>query len=252
MSYSKQRKQQKLVGVLSVLACLAQAGWLGWHTASVAAANFGQSLGTKVVDMQEIQRVWDAVRITGVTVGTQQIETGVSGARGEIKPGVQFQADEDWLKNMSISLTNRTDKPIVCAQLRLWFPDTGDGTTIRPMTNYKVTVGQRPESSLYYANGSKIPPDPTKKALLLAPGAMLVIPLAPEIAAIQSTVENLGNTPFSQITRVNIEPLNFYFADGMWWWLGNYYAPDTEHPGKYTKLADTFFPGNPARTRSLQ
>jgi hypothetical protein len=202
--------------------------------------------------MQEIQNVWDAVRITGVSVGTQQIHAGLSGAHGEIKQGTPFQADEDWLKNVSISLTNRTDKPIVCAQLRLWFPDTGDGTAARPMTHYAITVGQRPESSLYHADGSIIPSDPTKKALLLAPGEALVIHVGDYIQSIQSTIESLGNMPFSQVTRVNIEPTDFYFSDGMRWVGHFYYTPDPEHPGKYTKLADTYFRGSAARTRTLQ
>lgn len=251
MSCTKQEKQQKFIAAtLTVLVCLIT-GWFGWHSASVAAANSG-TLGTKVVDMQEIQNVWDAVRITGVSVGTQQIHTGLSGARGEIKQGTPFQADEDWLKNMSISLTNRTDKPIVCAQLRLWFPDTGDGTAVRPMTNYAITVGQRPESSLYHADGSKIPPDSTKKALLLAPGETLVIHVGDYIQSIQYTIENLGNMPFAQVTRLNIEPTDFYFSDGMRWVGHSYYTPDPEHPGKYTKLADTYFSGSAARTRTLQ
>lgn len=244
-------KQQKLVGaMLVVLACLVLSGRFGWHTASVAASG----TGPKVVDIREIQRVWDAVRITAVTIGTQRIQAGLSGARGEIKPGIPFQADDDWLKNLSISITNRTNKPIVCAQLRLWFPDTGDGTAARPTTHYDITVGQRPESSLYYRDGSKVTPDHTKKALLLAPGETLVIPFAPEIEAIQSTIEGVGNTPFSHATRVDIEPSNFYFSDGMRWDAVNigYYIPDANHPGKYTKLDATYFPGTPARTRTLE
>jgi hypothetical protein len=212
------------------------------------------SLGTRTVDLRQIQRVWDAVRIMSVTVGAQRIQPGLSGARGEVKQGTPFQADEDWLKNMSISLTNRTDKPIICAQIRLWFPDTGDGTPAHPMTSYLITIGQRPESSLYYGNGSKISPDTTKKALLLAPGATLVIPIAQELEAIQSTIEGVGNIPFSQVTRVEIEPAMFYFPDGMRWdaVAGGYYNPDPQHPGKYAKLNDSYFPGTEARAQKLE
>lgn len=249
---SEQHKHQEVIGAtLSVLACLALSGWFGWHIGSVTSANSG-TLETRVVDMQEIQNVWDAVRITKVAVGDQQIQTGISGARGEVKQGTSFQADEDWLKNMTISLTNRTDKPIVCAQLRLWFPDTGNGTTAQPMANYAITVGRRPKSSLYHADGSKIPPDPAKKVLLLAPGETLVIHVGDYIDSIRPTIENLGNTPFSHVTRLNIEPTDFYFSDGMRWVGHAYYLPDPHHPGKYTKLGDTFFPGNAARTRTLR
>ena len=43
----------------------------------------------------------------------------------EVRAGKPFQTDEDWLKNIPIFLKNRTDKVIVCADVQLWFPDTG-------------------------------------------------------------------------------------------------------------------------------
>jgi hypothetical protein len=224
--------------------------WLGWHVTSAEAAKTG-ALGTKVVDMIEVQRVWDAVRITKVAVAGQPIGTGLSGPRGEYRQGPPFQADEDWLKNMTISLNNRTDKPITCAQLRLWFPDTGDGTATRSITNYVIKLGQRPESALHYADGSKIPPD-QMRPLLLTPSETLLVHVGDYIEEIKATVESLGNIQFSQVTRVNIEPTDFYFTDGMRWVGHTYYTPDPDHPGIYTKLADTYFPGSAARTRTLQ
>jgi hypothetical protein len=243
MSYTKQHaKQRKLVAaMLAALACLVLSGWLGWRLAPVAAANSGKSLD-KIVNLDRQFRL-DAVTITKVTVAGQQIQPGKSGGVREEERGTPFQADEDWLKNMSISLLNRTDKVIVCAQVQFFFPDTGDGVS-QPITTYTITVGQRPESSLYYADGSKIPPDTTKKPLLFAPGQTLVIPVADYVDAIQSTVEE--KIPLSQITKVNIRRANFYFVDGMRWdsvYTG-YYAPDSDHPGKYTKLAPNYFPGH--------
>ncbi len=245
MSYIKQRAKQptKLVAAtLTVLAFLILSGWLGWPTTPVAA---GKSLGTKVVDIDRLITL-DPVIITKVTVAGQQIQPGEAGVR-EDNPGTPFQADEDWLKNMSVFLQNRTNKPIVCAQLRLWFPDTGDGTAARPVTHYDITVGQRPESSRYYSNGSKIPPDPREKPLLLAPHGTIIIPVADSIDAIQPTVEGVGNMLFSQITRVNIQRYTVYFEDGTHWVGHAYYSPDPDHPGKYIKLADNYFPGRPGQ-----
>jgi hypothetical protein len=237
--------------ILSLVGCLASTVWLGGQAIPAEAAKSG-AMGTKIVDMIEVQRVWDAVRITKVSVDGQQIETGLSGPRGEYRQGTPFQADEGWLKNMTITLINRTDKPIVYAQIMLWFPDTMNANPDKATTSYRVIVGQRPESSLFYKDGSKIPPDTTKKPLLLAPGETLVISLAADAEAIQSTIEGGGNTSFSNITRLNIEPRDFYFADGMRWSIGSYYTPDASHPGKYIKLDDTYFPGSRATTQTLK
>ena len=128
-------KQCRIVIVVTCCLILARG-------ACVAAPNAG-ALGTKVVDMMEIQRVWDPVRITAVAVGEQRIETGLSGPRGEIKQGTPFQADEDWLKNMTISVRNRTDEPIVNVQILLWFPDTVGASPGKATTTYRLMVGQR-------------------------------------------------------------------------------------------------------------
>jgi len=198
------------------------------------------TLGTRIVDIDRQYRL-DAVTITKVTIAGQQIQPGISGMREEER-GTPFQADEDWLKNMSISLLNRTDKAIVCAQVQFSFPDTGDGSPAQPITTYTITVGQQPESSLHYADGSRIPPDPTKQPLLLAPGQTLVIPVADSIDAIQSRIEE--KMLFSKITRVNIRRYMLYFVDGMRWDSSGYQVPDSDHPGHYTRLSPTYFPGH--------
>jgi hypothetical protein len=242
MSYTKQHaKQRKLVAaMLAAVACLALSGWLGWRIAPVAAANSGKSL-EKIVNLDRQFRL-DAVTITKVTVAGQQIQPGKSGGVREEEHGTPFQADEEWLKNMSISLFNRTDKVIACAQVQFFFPDTGDGSPSRPITTYTITVGQRPESSAYHSDGSKIPPDPAKKPLLFAPGQTLVIPVADYIDAIQSTVEE--KLLFSEVTRVNIRRYMFYFVDGTRWDHTGYQVPDPDHPGRFTRLPSTYFPGH--------
>jgi hypothetical protein len=47
-------------------------------------------------------------------------------------------------------------KPIIYAQIMLWFPDTMNANPDKATTSYKVIVGRRPESALYYKDGSKI------------------------------------------------------------------------------------------------
>ena len=148
-------------------------------------------------------------------------------------PGAPFQADEDWLKNVSIFIKNRTDKEIVYTEVQLIFPDLGDGSEAWPLTAvYTISVGQRPEWSRYVFDGTReelrrLDPrkpldatrmklrslDPTKKPLSLAPGKTLEIRVADYIDQIQTLVEE--HLPFQQITRVNISRRVVYFQDGM-------------------------------------
>ena len=237
---SGSKMQHTLAGAaLLVLAC-----------AAMFAASTGQ-LGNKMIYMNQIENVWDAVRVTGVYIAGQKVETGNYNFHGESEPGVAVQADNNWIKNTTIAFTNRTDETISCATFHLWFPDTKGANSPNSMTMYTLRIGRRPASALFLANGSKIPPD-TGSPFLLAPGQSTIVSLAADSEAIQTAIEGLGKTPLSNVSRMVISPQEFYFPDGMMWWLGHYYVPNDSHPAKYTRLADTYFPGNVARTRSLQ
>jgi len=151
----RQHRQQKLVGAILAVACLALAGWSGWRIARVAAVNPGKSLGTKTVNIYDQNRM-HAVAITKVIVAGEQIQPGVStGGVQEVRQGTPFQADDEWLKNTSITLQNRTDKMIVRAEIMLLFPDAGDGSASRPLIEYMITLGQRPEINSYNSRGEK-------------------------------------------------------------------------------------------------
>jgi hypothetical protein len=246
MSYTKQHT--KLVAAM--LASLALSGF-GWRIAPVAAANPGKSLGTKMVYIDRQTRM-DPVTIEKVTVGSQLIQPGVSTAARVDQPATPFQADQDWLKNMSISLKNRTDKVVVRAEVQLFFPDTGNGITpqgrISPtVTVYTMELGQRPEIDSYASHGQKIPPEPGKQPLLLAPGQTLVIHVADHVDEMHSRVEE--TLPFSQVTRVAIRRLRFFFVDGMRWTdLDRFGIPDPNHPGQFTNLdSGRYFPGHPSQ-----
>lgn len=238
------------VFVFVALACsLILSGWPCWRIAPVAAANPGKYLGTKMVYIDAQYRM-DPVTIVKVTVGNQQIQPGMSTAARVDQPATPFQADEDWLKTMSISLLNRTDKIIVRAEIMLFFPDTGNGSIpqgrISPtVMMYTMTLGQRPEIDSYASPGQKYAPEPDKQPILLAPGQTLVIHVADYVDAMQSLVEE--KLPFSQVTRLAIRRFRFYFVDGMRWDdLNGFGVPDPNHPGQFTHTdRNTFFPGDP-------
>jgi hypothetical protein len=228
-------KQYKLIS-FTLAVCL---------IAVVAAANAEKSLGTKTVNIYDQNRM-HAVTITKVIVAGEQIQPGVStGGVQEVRQGTPFQADDEWLRKTSIILQNRTDRMIVRAEIMLLFPDAGDGSASRPLMEYMITLGQRPEINGYKSRGEKLRAEPDKKALLFAPGQTLVVPLADYIDSIQPMIEY--KQPLSQITRLVIRPLQFYFVDGMRWDENGFAAPDTDHPGQYKNLGPKFFPGDQSR-----
>lgn len=243
----------------AVLAYLVFLGAVSWSSGPIAAN--GNPSSAKSVDVDEVVTRFDAMTISKVTVGDQEIQPGRSVGAEERTAGMLFLADEDWLKNMSIFIQNRTDQVIVCAEVELVFPDTGDGTEARPVTAYTISVGQRPEWSRYVFDGTReelklldprkpldadrmklMPLDPRKKPLSLAPGKTLEIQVADSIGQIQSQVDE--SLPFLQITRVNVERRTFYFENGMRWNVRTYAVPLADHPGYYTNLASDYFPGN--------
>jgi hypothetical protein len=183
------------------------------------------------------------VTIERVTVGGQVIQPGVMGGPIVIQAGTPFQANEDWLKNMSVVLKNRTNKTIDWADIYLVFPD------VQPTLNYSLTIGRMPAVDFFMGKGQKPLPhraeDSERIPLSFAPGQTLVIKLADHLDAMQSAVEAF--MPLEQVTRIAIEPIVFFFGDGMRWNdTTRFGIPDPNQPGKFTDLdRGGYFPGDP-------
>jgi hypothetical protein len=233
-----------VAAILTALVCWAVfSGWDGRRIA--AAANPSQDIDRRVYISP--QTSMDPVSIEKITVGDHLIHAGVKavGWRDE-QSGTPFQANDDWLKDMSIVVKNRTDKVIVWAGITFYFPDTGDGHST-PVTMHSITLGQMPEIDSFSNRGQKYPPETDKQPLFLAPGQTLVIRVADHVDAMQSFVEE--RFAWSQVTRVWIAPFRFFFADGMRWDnLSGFGVPDPNHPGQFTNMdRGRYFPGNPSQ-----
>jgi hypothetical protein len=183
------------------------------------------------------------VTIERVTVGDQVIQPGVMGGPKVIQDGTPFQANEDWLKNMSFVLRNRTNKTIDWALIYLVFPDVQRGL------NLSMEIGRMPANDFFNGKGGKVMPhtakDDESSPLSFAPGQTLVIRLADHLDEIQSGVEAF--MPLQQVTRIEIAPHDFLFEDGMRWDLMTRFGvPDPSQPGKFTdRDRGRYFPGDP-------
>jgi hypothetical protein len=183
----------------------------------------------------------DAVIITQVTVGNQDIQCGLVADRTTLQPIVPFEWNEDWLQNTTLYLLNRTNKTIVFGQIGLWFPETGDGTPQRPMEVYNLTLGRLPDAAaVSVTTGKPLQQATTAQPISLAPGQTLQVHLSDYINQIRGSV---AAVPFPNVTRVIVRRSSFVFDDGMRW-AGEYSIPDPDHPGKWKNMPPAYFPGN--------
>ena len=237
-----QVRGRSVIALLAALVCSIVG--LAWRNSSLSAGATGP-VGTKMVYLDGQLRS-DPVSYIEVTTEGLEIQPGISAAVFVNRPAVPFQADEDWLKNMLILLLNRTDKEIVCADIDFMFPDAGDGSPSRPVVEYHLTLGQRPEVDAFNSRGRKIPPNPAKQPLSFSPGQTLTIHVGDYIEEIGSVVEQ--KLPLSQISKLAVRRRRFYFSDGMIWDdLRSYGIPDPNHPGQFAfKQRGSYFPGHPS------
>jgi hypothetical protein len=189
------------------------------------------------------------VTIEKVTVGDQVIQTGVMGGPRVLQPGTPFQANNDWLKNMSFVLKNRTNKTIDWAQIYVSIPSAAEGLT-KTLANYPLQLGKIPANDFFMGKGQKPLPkraeDLQGRPLSFGPGQTLVIKLADHLDELRADFEQ--TVTFEQVTQISIEPHYFLFKDGMRWdaALIAFGIPDPDQPGKFTNMdRGGYFPGNP-------
>ena len=205
--------------------------------------------GQKLLEVRDPDRVADAVMITDVSVAGKTIECGLWVRWPAVmQPVTPFQAGDDWLRQTTVTLFNRTDKTIVYGSLIMHFLDTGDCRAV-PCDGAFVEFGRPPAIDAYDPRTGK--PQrlnhPDMVPLAWKPLHAFVVRICDHMDAIEHStlVEHI---PVTQVTRVDLIRGTFYFDDGMKW-NGSFSVPDPEHPGKFNKIRYGYFPG--ARERNL-
>jgi len=187
----------------------------------------------------------DAVVITKVTLGTKEVpcmwSPGPPNGRGVYQPAPPFQADDDWLQNVTIYLFNRTNKSIAWVWVDIGFPQTGDGLSqATSQRTYQIILGQRPDAANFDPRtGQPMPVQGTP--LSFAPGQTLEIHLGEHFDRIK---ERTRDRLFAPLTSVRVSPVHAFFVDGMGWNPSSYQVPDPEHHGKWIHMPMGYFLGN--------
>jgi len=211
---------------------LVAAGWPPDCLHPAIAAQSEPGSRQKLVEIEPMGQ-GDAVWIFKIAVGGQ-----------EVQPTVPFQAGGNWLKDMRILLRNRTDKTIDYLEIRIRFPEGGNGRT-EPLTSYHIRLGQRPAVDRFSRVGVLHPVDPNRNPLGLAPGDSLAVGFADYFDGIQAAVEQ--KMPFAQVTRCVIYRGVTFLSDGVLWYNGIWESPNPAQPGDFVTLPNDYFPGNPMK-----
>lgn len=234
----------------SVLVCsIVVHNWSHVHLASSVRAQRETGTGNTVLinrlhrlDPLEVDRVLedgkDVAPVEPSEDDLNLVRTNPNGpVRGrQFRDAYKFQAGDDWLRNLSLVVKNRTSKNIVYIGLRLKFPQTkAEG----PVVEDSFAYGRIPDAVAYNAAGEKLPQG-SDRPILLAPGQQMTLSLAGHESEIREGLERLQ--PFSSISLCYIRH-DVYFDDGTAWWLGRYGAPDPAQPGKIIPMNGQYFPG---------
>jgi hypothetical protein len=178
----------------------------------------------------------DPVKIVKVLFDGVEVKTGLH-AYPTDKPGVPFQAGDDWFNHLTVVLKNISAKPIVYASIGLFFTDTASHSP--SVIGVGNETGERPRHARY-SHG--VPHnDAARPAILIEPGQDFSLPALDldEFDEIKQAIES--RQPLSSITTLSVQLGEVYFADGTKWSGQLHFRPDFSTPGKYVVISQQDF-----------
>ncbi len=131
-----------------------------------------------------------------------------------------FDAESDWVKNLSFKLENISGKSIVYLQVNVNFPETRASGNLM---SYTVIFGEFPSKKLK-----------NSKPMLLMPSEILKISLDKEKDKIYKFVNE--RQPIESIQKVELEIGFIVFEDKTAWTAGNFLRQDPNDPNRYNNI----------------
>jgi hypothetical protein len=135
-----------------------------------------------------------------------------------IELGKNFEEDDDWLKGLTVTVQNISDKVIARIELKLAFPLSGGGTDKRPTYGLSMIYGLDPADT-----GAEM-------LELVQPGESVDMKLPDvNLPFIKTDLKNLGYPEKIAHARIRVEYVTF--VDGsMWAGDGDILYPDSTNP----------------------
>lgn len=176
--------------------------------------------------IQEQDRVVRNLRRRPLPVKIKAVKT----KKGDVELGQKFPGDDDWLRQLSISVENTSGKTIVYIGGGFLFPDRElqPGGQAPPL--YRDFMyghhPQAPESAWLPGADISIKPGETFNLTLSDSDE--------EFSSLRQRLKRLGYPASIKEISVNIEEI--YFDDGAAWVAGGWYQRDPDSPGKYKEV----------------
>ncbi len=164
---------------------------------------------------------------------------------GKVIPNnrVPFDAPDDWLKHLTVTIQNTSARTIIAGTLQLAFTKL----VTNPMVVYYVQVGMVPDNQLYSPSGTKGTRRAGETPISIAPGEYVKFSFANDYETIRSKI--VARAPLSHATSVTIDYGGFWFDGDLHWNVGNFRRVDPTTPGRYIPTDPSDIMG-PAQTSS--
>lgn len=194
--------------------------WLGLVTIAVILGyliGLGVENSVKSVQAQSEKKIIELAD----TIKPQLKFTEVKVGQQDRKFDESFNAEAEWVKNLSFKLESISDKPIVFLQVNVNFPET---RSTGNLMSYGVSFGQRPGLNLKQHN----------KPMLLMPGKTVEVSLDKEKDRIYKFVNE--RQPIESIQKVELEIGFIIFEDKTAWTAGTFLRQDPNNPNRYNPI----------------
>lgn len=178
---------------------------------------------------QEQERVVTKLRRITFPVNIKTVKT----KKGDVGLGQKFPGDDDWFKQLSISVENTSGKTIFYIGGGFLFPNKewqpGEQAPSPPLY-HDFMYGHHPSAP----EGARLP----GADISMKPGETFNLTLSgEEFPSVKRKLERLGYPDSIKEISVNIEEI--YFDDGTAWITGSWYQRDPDNPKKYKEVRDT-------------
>src|ERR1700678_2515246 len=152
----------------------------------------------------------DPIKIVRVLLDGVEVKPGLEGLPSD-KPGVPFQAGDEWVNHLTVVLKNVSTKKVVYADIRIFFLDLGDGTPQHPLVGDGNAIGRRPKHARYSTIRGAWQNDPVRDPILIDPGHEFSLPaIGPDrFEEVKEMIES--RQPLSSVTRARLGLATVYF-----------------------------------------
>lgn len=207
--------------------------------ASISGAAAQGGIATAPRTVQLAPSFPDPVKIVRITLDGAEIQPGHQ-AYPTDRPGVPFQASDDWFNHLTVVLKNVSGKKVVYSGIRLFFIDTEDKAPQHSLIVEGNQIGERPKHARYSTIQGAWQNDPARDPILIEPGHEFSLPaIDPErFDEVKQAIER--RQTLSSITAIRLDVATVYFEDGTKWG-GGYFRPDFSAPGKYLHISQKEF-----------